>query len=178
MMGRILGRFVLLTCARATSSVDLMLKGALNLEGDAPFLFARRGEPFNFARDWANTSIAREGCWIMRERGAGPEKANRTICYARPEGFTLSVTPSIFDFILSRAPLVSRVVKAVAAMGANASGLYDDGNQFSGVEDARARGTMLIQSAGSLHHGADQFDSGRAKRERFSPVSRERQREG
>lgn len=133
--------------------VDLLIERALNLEGDAPFLFARRGEPFNYARDWANSSYAREGCWTLRDGRAASQ-----ICYTRPEGGDGdAVAPSVFEFLQRREALVARVDASVAANVANAAGPRPD-IALGPVERQEARGTMLWQSGGTLAHGADQLD--------------------
>lgn len=146
-------RLVLLAALRAAANVDLIQNGAIDLEGDAPFLFARRGEPFNYAADWANSSLAREGCWVLR----GATGAGERICYAPPAAGGAGHAPSIFDFLRRRAPLAARVDAATAADAGNFDGPNGDA-YLEPVERQTGRGTMRWQSAATLAHGADQLD--------------------
>ena len=103
----------------------LELVTAFDIEAATPALFARRGEPFNYAA-WAAHALGREGCWV---RGVGADRDDLDAaepprhCYAsgrpRPSG-DAGADRSVFDFLASRDGLSTKLSAARRAVDGGA----------------------------------------------------------
>ena len=153
------GCLVAVGCPLATT---LMHNTTLDAIGDStaepPALFARRGEPFNAALDWAGSALARDGCvsYAVVDPADGAVH-ERTHCHesARPAGGR----GGVFDFAFARAAVATKLVAAPEKFSPRERAVFAPHgfDPLSTYASPYSRGAYW-QSAGAVDHAADQLD--------------------
>ena len=130
---------------------------------EPPALFGRRGEPFNAALDWANTSLARDGClaYAVADMRDG-SIYERTHCHESARPVTSggpTAASSVFDFATARRPVVDRLRRAPATFTARENTTFSPHSfdPLTAYDSPYSRGAYW-QSAGALVHAAEQLE--------------------